>query len=204
MFTGIISHFGKLQKKEKAVFIFTADDLLVKKLDAGTSIAINGICLTVLQKPTANIFSVEIMPETEKKTNMQYLQINDLVNLELPATPQTFLSGHIVQGHIDQISEILEIKPDDNSYIFTFSLPLSLNKYMVEKGSITINGISLTIISINKNSFTVGIIPHTWKNTMLHTAKKGNFVNIEVDVLAKYVEKAQNYAKQDAKQRRKD
>jgi len=194
MFTGIITNLGKLQKKEKTIFTFTADNMLLKKLDKGASIAVNGICFTILQKPKGNSFSVEIMPETEEKTNIQYLQINDSVNLELPATADTFLSGHIVQGHVDQTVRIKNIKKVGNSYAFIFSLPSKLKKYMVKKGSITINGISLTIINIDKNSFSVGIIPHTWKNTMLSGAKIGDFVNIEVDVLAKYIEKLINPA----------
>ena len=180
---------GKLEKKEKSVFTFIADNAFVRKLDAGTSVSINGVCLTVLEKPTEDFFLVEIMPETETKTNIQKLEINDMVNLELPATLDTFLSGHIVQGHVDATTKIIAIKEDGNSYIFTLSLPEQIAKYIVEKGSITLNGISLTVITLDQKSFTVGIIPHTWKNTMLHTARENDFINIEVDVLAKYVEK---------------
>ncbi len=189
MFTGIITHLGTVKKKEKSVFTFMADDGFVAKLDAGTSVAVNGVCLTVLEKPHDSSFSVEVMPETEKKTNMQHLNDSDLVNLELPATPETFLSGHIVQGHVDAVAEITDIQPDGNSYLFTFAIPEAISKYIVAKGSITVNGISLTVIAITDNEFTVGIIPHTWENTMLHTAKRGEYANIEVDVLAKYVEK---------------
>lgn len=189
MFTGIITHLGNFQKREKAVFTFTTDNQFVQELKTGTSVSVNGVCLTVLKKPKGQSFSVEIMPETEKKTNLKYLKPNDLVNLELPATVTTFLSGHIVQGHVDGLAKIVDINPDGNSYLFTFSLPASLAKYLVAKGSITINGISLTIISLQKHSFTIGVIPHTWRNTMLHQTKKGEYVNIETDVLAKYVER---------------
>jgi riboflavin synthase len=189
MFTGIIAHVGTLQKKEKSIFTFKSDALLIPKLENGTSISVNGVCLTVLSKPKSLTFSIEIMPETAKKTNLDALSIGDVVNLELPATAETFLSGHVVQGHVDGVSTIEEIIPVENSHLFTFSLPKDLKKYIVDKGSIAINGISLTVISVAKKTFSVGVIPYTWKHTMLHHSKKGDIVNIEVDVFAKYVEK---------------
>lgn len=188
MFTGIITHLGKVVKKEKAVFTFSADDSLTKQLEAGTSIAVNGVCLTVLEKPQTYEFSVEIMPETQQKTNMSTLKENDLVNLELPATTNSFLSGHIVQGHIDTTAKIIEIKEDGNSHLMTFSINPEFTKYIIEKGSITVNGIALTVITKTNDQFAVGIIPHTWQHTMLHTTKINDQVNIEVDVLAKYIE----------------
>lgn len=188
MFTGIITHLGKVVKKENAVFTFSADDSLTKQLEAGTSIAVNGVCLTVLEKPQTNEFSVEIMPETQQKTNMSTLKENDLVNLELPATTNSFLSGHIVQGHIDTTAKIIEIKEDGNSHLMTFSINPEFTKYIIEKGSITVNGIALTVITKKNDQFDVGIIPHTWQHTMLHTTKINDQVNIEVDVLAKYIE----------------
>lgn len=189
MFTGIITHLGKFQRKEGSRFTFSASRSLLQQLTTGASIAVNGICLTVLKKPVRETFSVEIMPETEKKTNLGTLQQRDIVNVELPATASTLLSGHIVQGHVDGVGKILSVKEEGNSYLFTFSLPAGLDNYLVEKGSIAINGISLTVITVTKKSFTVGIIPHTWKNTMLHTARVHDKVNLEVDVVAKYVEK---------------
>ncbi len=189
MFTGIISNLGKLNFKEGAKFTFSAPASFCKKLQKGTSISVNGTCLTILKKPTQTSFSVEIMPETIKKTTFASLSKNDLVNLELPLTPQDFLSGHIVQGHIDTISKILSIKKVGNSHILKFSIPKGFKKYIVEKGSIAVNGISLTIIKTTKNNFTVGIIPYTWENTMLHILKPADVVNIEIDILAKYVRK---------------
>lgn len=189
MFTGIITHQAVLHKRSDTLFIFETLQSFVAKLSLGTSIAVNGVCLTVSDLPGKNLFSVESMPETEKKTNLQSLRVNELVNIELPATPETFLSGHIVQGHVDGVSEILAIKPDGNSYVFTFSLPAGLSRYIVEKGSIAVNGISLTVIRVTKDTFTVGSIPHTWKHTMLHAAKTGEYVNLEVDVFAKYIER---------------
>jgi riboflavin synthase len=122
-------------------------------------------------------------------TALQHWIKDDCVNLELPATPTTLLSGHIVQGHIDCIAKIDKISVEGNSQIFQFAIPKNISKYLVKKGSICVNGISLTIINCSDDFFTVGIIPHTWEKTMLHTTKIGDLVNIEVDVLAKYIEK---------------
>jgi len=187
MFTGIITHLGTVTEKTISdLKIATSSDLL-KKLTPGTSIAIDGICLTVVTK-NKNTFTINFMPETAEKTNIKTLKTNDKVNLELPATAETLLSGHIVQGHVDGVGKIKSLVKKGNSYIFAVALPKKLHKYLVEKGSICINGISLTVISITNDEFTVGIIPHTWENTMLHQAQVGDLVNLEVDVLAKYIE----------------
>lgn len=188
MFTGIITNLGKLTKKDGPVFTFVADLSFYKKIRNGTSVAINGVCLTVSKK-TLHTFSVEVMPETLSKTTLGNLKTNNLVNLELPLTPMDFISGHIVQGHVDGLAKLTDIIKWRNSHLLKFNIKPTLSKYIVEKGSISINGIALTIIEIDKNYFTVGIIPYTWANTMLHTIKKNNFVNIEIDILAKYVEK---------------
>ncbi len=188
MFTGIITHSGKIKEKTTNRLIIEVNDDFQKKLTSGMSVAVNGICLTVVSYDERS-FTIDFMPETAKRTNIQYLQKGKLVNLELPATSETFLAGHIVQGHIDAIGKITEIDKQENSYIFTFEIPENISKYIVEKGSIAVNGISLTVIEITDEYFTVGIIPHTWKNTTLHTATIGDFVNLEVDVLAKYLEK---------------
>ena len=188
MFTGIITNLGKVTSKSKNKLIIKTDQVSIGKLSKGTSIAIDGICLTVVDL-MKNSFSIDFMPETEEKTNIKYLKISDLVNLELPATADSFLSGHIVQGHVDEVAKLETITEEGNSYILKFSIPKNISKYIVEKGSIAVNGISLTVIDIGDNFFTVGIIPHTWNKTMLHTIKSGNYVNIEVDILAKYLEK---------------
>lgn len=188
MFTGIITNLGKIIRKEGSIFTFNTNPVFCKKLKNGTSIAVNGTCLTVLKKSTSS-FSVEVIPETLNKTIFEYIEIGDLVNLELPLTPKGFLSGHIVQGHIDTVAKLAGIEKQENSHIFKFTIPLHLSRFIAEKGSIAVNGISLTVIKAEKNYFTVGIIPYTWKNTMLHTIKPGDFINIEVDILAKYVER---------------
>lgn len=187
MFTGIITNLGKFTRKDGSVLTFRADRVFCKKIYKGTSVAVNGVCLTVFEKPTNSSFSIEIMPETLNKTMLGYLKINDPVNLELPATPATLLSGHIVQGHVDGTAKLISITKNSNSHIFKFSAASSLLRYISTKGSIAVNGISLTVIKTAKNYFTVGIIPYTWDNTMLSTIKAGDRVNIEVDILAKYV-----------------
>ena len=189
MFTGIITHTGKIKKKTKETLFIEAPEDLYKKLTPGMSVAVNGICLTVTALKAPSLFSINFMPETAKKTNIQYIIEGDLLNLELPVSIDTLFAGHIVQGHVDDVSKILNIEDEGNSRIFTFIIDPKISKYMVDKGSVAVNGISLTIIQAFHDRFTIGIIPHTWDHTMLHTSKVGDFVNIEVDVLAKYLEK---------------
>lgn len=192
MFTGIITHLGNFVGIKKSVLTFTAKPAFCKKINIGTSVAINGACLTVFAKEAKDSFSIEVMPETLSKTMLGHLKIGNLVNLELPVTPQTFLSGHIVQGHVDGMAKLESINEQKNSHTLKFSVPSHLSGFIVEKGSITVNGISLTVIRAEKDCFTVGIIPYTFKNTMLHGIKTGDFVNIEVDILAKYTERLLN------------
>lgn len=189
MFTGIISHLGRVKKTKSFGLEIEADRKLESHLKKGASVAINGVCLTVKANSKNNIFNVDIMPETFKKTALASLKAGDLVNLELPLTVGDEFAGHIVQGHVDGVGEVLEIKREGNSRVFKFEIPPELAKYIVPKGSIAINGISLTVIKAEGAGFKVGIIPHTWENTMIKNLKDGDKVNIEVDILAKYVEK---------------
>ena len=188
MFTGIITNLGTVFSKTKTSLMIKTDKDFLTRLEKGASVAIDGICLTVVNY-NKNSFEVNVMPETVNRTNIQYLQSENLVNLELPTTANSFLSGHIVQGHIDGTGRLQGIIKKNNSHILKFSIPNSLSKYIVEKGSIAVNGTSLTVIEVAKSYFTVGIISHTWAKTMLHTIKVGDFVNVEVDILAKYVYK---------------
>lgn len=187
MFTGIITYIGKV-KDTKSKLKISCSKTILSKLDKGDSIAVDGICLTIatIEK---NSFSIDVMPQTFNHTNIQYIKINNFVNLELPLTSKSFLSGHIVQGHVDGLAKLVDIKKEKNSLILKFSIFSSLTKYIVKKGSIALNGISLTIIDCSKNYFTVGIIPYTFKNTMLKEINIGDYVNVEVDILAKYLEK---------------
>lgn len=189
MFTGIITHTGKLIHQTGQLYAFRAENSICKRLGLGSSIAVNGVCLTVCKKPLLTSFSVEVMPETIKRTMIGNLQEDDLVNLELPMTPENFFAGHIVQGHIDGIGFVAGIKAEGNSRLLKITISSEVSKYVVEKGSIAVNGISLTVIKTGKTYFTVGIIAHTWNNTMLQHIKTGDTVNIETDIIAKYLEK---------------
>ncbi len=179
---------GKILTKTNSKLAIRADKEFVKQLKTGLSVAVNGICLTVVAS-AKNSFTLDYMPETAARTNLKYLTSKNPVNLELPATPNSFLSGHIVQGHIDAVAKLVIITKDKESFILKFSIPKSLSKYIAAKGSVAINGISLTVIEAGKKFFTVGIISYTWKNTMLSCLKKGDLVNVEVDILAKYAER---------------
>lgn len=187
MFTGIISHVGKLAKNQGNTYTFSANQSLVHKLSKGVSVAINGVCLTVVEQPSAKKFSVELMPETTRRTTLGLLKKQDPVNLELPATPQTFLSGHIVQGHVDGVAKVEGIENVGNSKILTIAVSKKLHRYIVEKGAIAVNGISLTVSERAPNTFTVGIIPYTQRHTNLGSVRLGDRVNIEVDIITKYL-----------------
>ncbi|MEX2014408.1 MAG: riboflavin synthase [Candidatus Saccharimonadales bacterium] len=186
MFTGIITNQGKITKTGDNQL--SIESALAKELNVGDSISVNGICLTVVEGGMQS-FSANYIPETADKTTISSLTKDSAVNLELPATPSSLLSGHIVQGHIDTIATIKQIVQEDNQTTFEFELKENLAKYIVNKGSITINGVSLTLIKVDGKVFSVGIIPHTLKITNLGELKMGDAVNIEIDVLAKYVEK---------------
>src|SRR3989338_264541 len=189
MFTGIITHLGKVDSITKSCYTFSADRSFFQKLGQGGSVAVNGVCLTVNARPKTYLFSIEVMPETVKKTTIGTLKLGDYVNLELPLSADALFEGHMVQGHVDGTGMIKKIKSEGNSHIFTIKVKSDLSYYLIDKGSIAVNGISLTIIKAGQSSFTVGVIPYTWKTTMLQYSKTGDPVNIEVDILAKYVEK---------------
>lgn len=188
MFTGIIEYLGAIVTNSQGLLVVKADKKLLSQVKRGSSIAVEGICLTVVEKK-GDAFAINYMPETAKKTTIGFLKKGNLVNLELPVTVKTFFAGHVVLGHIDCTTKIVAIEEKGNSKLFTFSLPKQFKKYIVPKGSIAVNGISLTIIDVSGTQFTIGIIPYTWDHTMLHTVKPGSLVNIEVDIFAKYLEK---------------
>ena len=188
MFTGIITDIGIVSKASRTRLSVSARPALVKALTCGASIAVDGACLTVVAKGK-NSFSADVMGETARRTNLARLKAGAGVNLELPATATSFLSGHIVRGHVDGTGTVERIQKKGADRILTIGAARVLRRYIVPKGSVTINGISLTVIEVGRGNFSVGIIPHTWKATMLHNIAPGSVVNIEVDVLAKYVEK---------------
>lgn len=188
MFTGIITETGSVDHASRSKIIVMAKRNILRKLDRGASISVDGACLTVVSKG-AGSFAADIMRETARRTILSRLQHGAKVNLELPTTPSSLLSGHIVQGHIDGIGRLKEMHTRGMDRILSFHIPKTLSRYIVEKGSIAVNGISLTVIKAIRLDFTVGIAPHTWNTTMLHELLLGDCVNVEVDVLAKYVEK---------------
>lgn len=186
MFTGIVNEIGKLKERKNSLFIFSVSLAFGKKIHKSDSVAVNGVCLTVI-KLSKNTFSAEIMPETEQKTSLSSLKLGDEVNLELPTTPSSFLSGHIVQGHVDEIGVLVGLTDEGNSKILKIKVSKNSLPYLVEKGSVCANGISLTVVKVGINFFTVKIIPHTWQNTMLKNIKVRDLVNVETDIMARYI-----------------
>ncbi|HFS67935.1 MAG TPA: riboflavin synthase [Flavobacteriia bacterium] len=192
MFTGIIEELGTiiaLKKEEENLHISVSCSFL-KDLKIDQSIAHNGICLTVINKDDKS-YTVTAIKETLDITNLNMLKIGDKVNLERGMKLGDRLDGHIVQGHVDQIGECIAIKNEDGSYLYTFKYNPNKNNITIEKGSITINGISLTVVNSEKNSFSVAIIPFTFENTNLKNIKIGDSVNLEFDVIGKYVSRLQ-------------
>lgn len=189
MFSGIITNTGVIRHISINEGLISFETDLATTLAIGDSIAVNGICLTVIELDNA-LVSVEVMPETVKRTNLGNIKENDLVNLELPLTLNDIVSGHLVSGHIDTTARILAIEIDDNAHMLTLKVEdEKFMRYIAEKGSVTLDGISLTVIEVELNTFTVGIIPHTWETTNFIHLKKGNILNVETDLLAKYIER---------------
>ena len=189
MFNGIIFNQGvvtKIEKRKKGINIFIQSDLKLNKKNLGVSVACDGVCLTLIdiKKHLAEFY---LSNETIKRSKFKFLKLKDKINLELPLKYGHKISGHICQGHVDTVGKILLLKKIDKSYLFEFMIIKKERKNLIEKASICINGISLTISKITKKSFQVWVIPHTFKLTNLSTLKKGNLVNIEIDILSKYV-----------------
>ncbi len=187
MFTGIINHLGYFKEYSLGKKVLSIEaPTIAPKLETGESLAINGVCLSLIKKEK-NILSFDISEETYRLTNLGSLRIRDMLNLELPVTLSTPLSGHLVTGHVDTTGKILKIVSAGKGKRFTFSFPEKLRPYFVPKGSVCINGISLTIADISTLSFDVELIPITLKNSNLGVLKRGNTVNIESDIIGKYV-----------------
>ena len=189
MFNGIIFNKGlitKILKRPKGLNIFIKSNFKLKNKDIGVSVSCDGVCLTLISIQK-KIMEFYLSNETVKRSKFRFLKKNDLINLELPLKYGQKISGHICQGHVDTIGKILNIKRIDKSYLFDFQVNLKNKKDLIEKASICINGISLTISKITKKGFQIWIIPHTYKITNLSKLKKGSIVNIEIDILSKYV-----------------
>ncbi|MDP8988787.1 MAG: riboflavin synthase [Acidobacteriota bacterium] len=187
MFTGIIEELGTVVSAGTRLVIECRT--VLSDASEGSSIAVNGVCLTALNL-TARSFSADLAPETLSRTNLGDLTPGARVNLERPVTPVTRLSGHIVQGHVDATAVLTGLEQlGDGNWWLKLQIPAGLERYLVHKGSIAIDGISLTIAALDAGTLGIAIIPHTYTHTTLSQAKPGTRLNIEVDVLAKHVEK---------------
>ena len=191
MFTGIIEDLGKIQSVQRgshSVKLRIASELIVSDVKAGDSIAVNGICLTVTAYDSSS-FTVDVMPETLKKTNLAELKPGQEVNLERALRLSDRLGGHLVSGHIDGVGTIITSVKQDIAVVMEISYPRELGKYLVPKGSVAVDGASLTVVEVRADSFTVSLIPHTRGITTLGRKQPGQTVNLEMDVIAKYLEK---------------
>lgn len=186
MFTGIIEEIGEIKSFQGQTVLEVLCSKVLDDIKLGDSIAINGVCQTVVEFST-NSFKVEVSPETLAVTNFSKLSAGKKVNLERALTPTSRMGGHIVQGHVDQTATFLKAEKLDNFYNLYFET--NDTKYIVKKGSITVNGISLTVADVNETCFKIAVIPHTFANTTLHTLNAGATVNIETDILGRYIEK---------------
>ncbi|WP_440931990.1 riboflavin synthase [Candidatus Pelagibacter sp.] len=197
MFNGIIFNQGTLKKiikRPKGLNIFLKTDLKLKKKDLGISVACDGVCLTLISVKKG-ILEFYLSNETINRSNFRNIKVGSTLNLELPLKYKQSISGHICQGHVDTVGKILLISKIDKSYLFKFQIDKKFRKELIEKASISINGISLTISKLTQNGFEIWVIPHTFKLTNLSKLSKGSIVNIEIDILSKYVRNYLNVRK---------
>ena len=188
MFTGLIEAIGEVVEVQPTTegFRVRLTSGIAPELAAGDSLAVNGVCLTVVSADAEGIHA-DISPETARVSALGALRRGSLVNLERPLRADARLGGHFVQGHVDATGTIEDLRPEGDSFWLTVRFPPLLAPYIVRKGSITIDGISLTVAGVDDRHLDVQIIPYTWEHTTLSRAKKGDTVNIEVDILGKYV-----------------
>ena len=188
MFTGIIETLGSIQeiKKENSNVHITIDAAITNELKIDQSVAHNGVCLTVVAINGSN-YTVTAIDETLQKTNLSSWKVGDLVNLERAMKLGDRLDGHIVQGHVDQVGTCIEAEETNGSWKYSFEYDPSLNNLTIEKGSITVNGVSLTVVDSKKNQFSVAIIPYTYEHTNFKNFEVGSKINLEFDVIGKYV-----------------
>jgi riboflavin synthase len=186
VFTGLVAGTGKVRSLRDGRL--EVDTPLAAELANGDSIAVNGVCLTALD-PSAEGFSADVMPETLRRSSLGPLGEGDEVNLELPLRAGDRLGGHVVQGHVDATGTVEEVREEGFSRVVRIATPADLLRYVVEKGSIAVDGVSLTVSAVDDDGFEVSLIPETLERTTLGSAGPGRAVNLEVDLLAKYVEK---------------
>jgi len=192
MFTGIVEELGEVVYLTDAggdsAVLAVRGPVVTSDARHGDSISVNGVCLTVIDN-VGGVFTADVMGETLRRSSLGVLAAGGQVNLERAATVGSRLGGHLVQGHVDGVGRIVAREPADAWEVLRFSLPPELARYVVEKGSITVDGVSLTVMEVTADTFSVGLIPTTLKLTVLGTKQTGDPVNLEVDVIAKYVEK---------------
>lgn len=187
MFTGIIEELGTVETVKSGNITIKCSKV-TEDAEIGDSISVDGVCLTVT-KFSENGFSADISQETRNVSTLSSLRCGDKVNLERALTLSERIGGHIVSGHIDAVGKIVEIKQDGEFYNVAFELPSEYEKYVIRKGSIAVNGISLTVADVSENRIKTAVIPHTFSNTSLSVANVGDYVNLEFDIISKYVEK---------------
>jgi riboflavin synthase len=193
MFTGIVEELGVvvgLDAGPRSARITVQGPRVTQHAARGDSIAVNGICLTVVDRPAPDSFTADVMLETLNRTSLAGLHAGTRVNLERPVAVDGRLGGHVVQGHVDGVGTVVDREPGENWELVRIAVPASLARYVVEKGSIAVEGVSLTVSAVDEEAFEVSLIPETLERTTLGAAAPGRTVNLEVDVLAKYVEKA--------------
>ncbi|GAB6933573.1 riboflavin synthase [Calditerricola satsumensis] len=192
MFTGIIEEVGRVRRLSPvgptSMVLEVEARSVLEDARVGDSIAVNGVCLTVTALG-AGTFTADVMPETVKKTSLARLKPGALVNLERAMAAGARFGGHIVTGHVDGVGVIRSRTPRENAVVFAIDVPDDLRRYLIPKGSVAVDGISLTVVDVTETGFTVSIIPHTLANTVLRHLGPGDLVNIECDVIAKYVER---------------
>jgi riboflavin synthase len=201
MFTGIVEETGRVEKIEPiktGIRLLVSSRVCARDLKQGDSLAVNGCCLTV-EKMTGRagkkIIQFSLLAETWIRTNLQFVKPGNVVNLERPLRADGRFGGHFVTGHIDGTGKIMHWEPSGKDYVLDVSAPPEILRYIVQKGSIAIDGISLTVAEVNKKMFRVWIIPHTYKVTALHERKVGEAVNLETDLLGKYAERFATFRK---------
>ena len=186
MFTGIVEGVGRVTSAQSGKLVISTSEVL-RGTELGGSIAVNGVCLTITSFNT-NSFSVDIMLETLKRTSLGLLSVGDEVNLERPLTLEKPLGGHLVQGHVDDTGRVASITWEGEAMLFRFEASHEVMRYVVEKGFIAVDGVSLTVVAKDASSFQVSVVDFTRKHTTLGSRRVGDLVNLEVDIIAKYVE----------------
>jgi riboflavin synthase len=191
LFTGLVQDLGTVHRVDQTTdgVRLSVRSPLAAELSEGDSVAVNGVCLTAIGLCGGELFGADVMQETLRRSSLGEVEPGSPVNLELALRASDRLGGHIVQGHVDGLGAVVEVREEGFSRVVTIAAPADVLRYVVEKGSIAVNGVSLTVSAVDEGTFAVSLIPETLERTTLGTAGEGTTVNLEVDVLAKYVEK---------------